>query len=207
MTSNLNLGKGPERRPTALSMPAPKHERVTLSASMLHVALAVVSTIVFIFTVAVITLGLHVDTRPPPPPKNIIFMVSDGFGEAGLSLARLYKNTVLERQPLPEGFTGGPTGTAAPPLRPLNLDTFVAGDVHTYSASSLITDSAAGATAWACAQKTNNGYVGTDRFDRPCGTLMEAAKAAGMATGVAVTSSVTDATPASWATHGMPPPP
>ena len=32
-------------------------------------------------------------------------------------------------------------------MRPLNLDTFVAGDVHTYSASSLITDSAAGASS------------------------------------------------------------
>ena len=32
-------------------------------------------------------------------------------------------------------------------IKPLNLDTFEAGTVFTYSASSLITDSAAGATA------------------------------------------------------------
>ena len=45
--------------------------------------------------------------RPDPdfgggrPPRNVIFMVSDGFGEAGLTLARTYKSRFLDAQPAP----------------------------------------------------------------------------------------------------------
>ena len=85
-------------------------------------------------------------------PKNVIFMVSDGFGEAGLTLARTYKNTVLAPQPV---------AASKQPAEhvPLYLDTFNVGSAHTYSADSLLTDSAAGATAWACGLKANNGQV------------------------------------------------
>jgi len=69
------------------------------------------------------------------------------------------------------------------------------------SASSFVTDSAAGATAYSCGQKTYNYGIAVDAGGIPCATLLEAAKAAGMATGVAVTSDVTDATPASFSTH------
>ena len=95
-------------------------------------------------------------------PRNIIFMVSDGFGSAGITLAR----DALRRR--------SGNGSAR-----LNLESFVSGLSETSSANSMVTDSAAGATAWSCAQKTNNLYVGVDTQDRPCGTLMEAAKAAG----------------------------
>ena len=139
--------------------------------------------------------------RPDPdfgggrPPRNVIFMVSDGFGEAGLTLARTYKSRFLDAQPAPR------TDGQSPAMTPLRLDGVRAGNVQTHSASSLVTDSAAGATAWSCAQKTFNEHVAVDVHEQPCGTLMEAAAKAGMATGFAVTSSVTDATPASFAAH------
>jgi len=128
-------------------------------------------------------------TRPtnattPTTPRNIIFMVSDGFGSAGITLAR----DALRRR--------SGNGSAR-----LNLESFVSGLSETSSANSMVTDSAAGATAWSCAQKTNNLYVGVDTQDRPCGTLMEAAKAAGQLTGIVTMSSVTDATPAAFASH------
>ena len=72
--------------------------RNTYMRFLLRAAIAIVSAAVFVFAVATVALGLHIDTRPPQPPKNVIFMVSDGFGEAGLSLARLYKNVVLLRK-------------------------------------------------------------------------------------------------------------
>ena len=168
--------------------------RMTSRRPCLMRALAFMASILsFILVVTCIAVVLHNDLKRPPPPKNIIFMVSDGFGEAGLTLARLYKNTALFPRPR---INGQPA-----PMVPLNLDAFATGNSHTYSASSLVTDSAAGATAWSCAQKTDNLKVATTVFEQPCGTLMEAAKASGMSTGVAVTSSVTDATPASFATH------
>ena len=123
-------------------------------------------------------------------PRNIIFMVSDGFGPASVTLARVLRNRVYQPPPTESGG-----------MQPLALDRFLTGQLHTYSASNLVTDSAAGATAWACGIKTTNLYVAVDPNEKPRATLMEAAKAAGMATGVAVTSSVTDATPAAFATH------
>ena len=66
---------------------------------------------------------------------------------------------------------------------------------------SLITDSAAGATAFACGIKTYNRGIGVDPRRRPCGTVLEAAKRGGYVTGMVVTSKVTDATPACFASH------
>ena len=123
-------------------------------------------------------------------PRNIIFMVSDGFGPASVTLARVLRNRVYRPPPTESGG-----------MQPLALDQFLTGQLRTYSASNLVTDSAAGATAWACGIKTTNLRVAVGPDEKPRATLMEAAKAAGMATGVAVTSSVTDATPAAFATH------
>jgi alkaline phosphatase len=172
----------------------PRNTKTSRRPRLMRALTCVTAALAFVGLVAGVAFVLHNDMRPPRPPKNVIFMVSDGFGEAGLTLARLYKNT--EMYPRPRDSRGQPA-----PMVPLYLDAFATGNSHTYSASSLVTDSAAGATAWACGLKTNNLYVGTDPFDQPCGTLMEAAKAKGLSTGVAVTSSVTDATPASFATH------
>ena len=66
---------------------------------------------------------------------------------------------------------------------------------------SLITDSAAGATAFSCGIKTYNRGIAMDPLHRPCGTILEAAKRQGYLTGLVVTSKITDATPASFASH------
>jgi len=62
------------------------------------------------------------------------------------------------------------------------------------SSDSLITDSAAGATAFSCLNtKTYNGAIGVDENGEPCDTIFEAAKRQGWSTGVVVTSRLTDA--------------
>ena len=66
---------------------------------------------------------------------------------------------------------------------------------------SLITDSAAGATAFACGIKTYNRGIAIDPHHRACGTVLEAAKRQGYLTGMVVTAKVTDATPACFASH------
>ena len=83
----------------------------------------------------------------------------------------------------------------------LPLDTIFAGSVRTRSASSLVTDSAAGATAYACSIKTYNGAIAVDNEQNPCGTVLEAAKLSGYTTALVVTSRITHATPASFAAH------
>lgn len=67
--------------------------------------------------------------------------------------------------------------------------------------SSSYADSAAGATAFSCALKTYNGAIGTTPAQTPCGTILEAAKRQGFATGLVATSRITHATPASFYAH------
>lgn len=83
----------------------------------------------------------------------------------------------------------------------LVLDKYEIGRSRTRSTSSLVTDSAAGATAFACGIKSYNGAVSTLPDHTPCGTVLEAAKRAGYMTGLVVTTRITDATPACFAAH------
>ncbi|KAI0128913.1 alkaline phosphatase [Xylariales sp. AK1849] len=121
----------------------------------------------------------------PSGKRNLIFMVSDGMGPASLSLTRSFRQYT-------EGLEYGDT---------LTLDKHFWGSSRTRSASSLITDSAAGATAFSCARKSYNGAISMLPDQTPCGTVLEAAKKAGFMTGLVVTTDITDATPACFASH------
>lgn len=129
---------------------------------------------------------LHLDfTSQKPPKQNVIFMVTDGMGPASLSLARSFRQY---RDNLQIDDT-------------LLLDKYLVGSSRTRSSSSLITDSAAGATAFSCALKSYNGAIGVDPKKNPCGTILEALKLEGWLTGLVVTTRITDATPAAFSSH------
>lgn len=72
---------------------------------------------------------------------------------------------------------------------------------RTASADSDLTDSAAAATAIATGVKTDNGVVGQDPNGRRLTTILERAKAAGLAVGLVTTTHMADATPAAFAAH------
>ncbi|MCO6414646.1 alkaline phosphatase [Siccirubricoccus sp. KC 17139] len=72
------------------------------------------------------------------------------------------------------------------------------GLVQTDSFNNPITDSAAGATAYATGVKTRNGTVGEDFFGHELTSIADLASAAGKATGLVSTSAITDASPASF---------
>lgn len=134
----------------------------------------------------VITLGLLVSSVPHYGPKrNVIIMISDGFGPASETFGREYYQ-----------FINNYTYEAITPL-----DSILIGQSRTSSSSSLITDSAAGATAFSCAIKSYNGAIGVDSSKMPCGTILEAAKKEGFMTGLVATSRITHATPASFSAH------
>lgn len=126
----------------------------------------------------------------PAGKRNLIFMVSDGMGPSVLSLTRTYNQFVNN---LPHDHM-------------LTLDEHLVGQSRTRSSDSYITDSAAGATAFSCGAKSYNGAIGvlhnetTDSYTS-CGTVLEAAKRVGYKTGLVVTERMTDATPASFASH------
>lgn len=70
-----------------------------------------------------------------------------------------------------------------------------------HSADNLVTDSAAGATAFASGVKTYNGAIGVNTRKESVPTLLEMAENKGMATGIVVTCSLTHATPAAFIAH------
>lgn len=120
----------------------------------------------------------------PERKRNVIFIVSDGMGPASLALTRGFRQ-----------YNEGSDSST------LNLDKYFIGNSRTRSSDSLITDSAAGATAYSCALKSYNGAIGVTPEGLPCATVLEAAKLDGYATGLVVTTRITDATPASFASH------
>lgn len=123
--------------------------------------------------------------RKASQKKNVIFMVTDGMGPASLSLARSFRQ---HRDNLTIDDI-------------LTLDKYLIGSSRTRSSNSLVTDSAAGATAFACALKSYNGAIGVDSSKAPCGTILEAMKLEGYLTGLVVTTRITDATPAAFSSH------
>lgn len=146
-------------------------------------------------TATVIILGVLIQHRhetkgddgasKPTGKRNLIFMVSDGMGPASLSLTRSFRQ--FERDLAIDDV--------------LNLDQHLLGQSRTRSSSSLVTDSAAGATAFSCGRKSYNGAISMLDGHVPCGTVLEAAKRAGYMTGLVVTTDLTDATPACFASH------
>ncbi len=116
-----------------------------------------------------------------PGPRNLVLLIGDGMGLAHVTTARL--------------ALAGPDGTLAMDGMP------VTGLVRTSPTDAVVTDSAAAATALATGTRTRNGRIGSDPDGRPLTTLLEAAAGAGRATGLVVTSTITHATPASFAAH------
>ena len=113
--------------------------------------------------------------------KNVIFMIGDGMGLNQVQLTQWYHVGAYDK---------------------LNMQKMpVIGLVSTYSSSSGVTDSAAAATALATGFKTKNGVVGLDPDGKKLKNLLEAAREVGKSTGIVVTSSITDATPAAFSAH------
>ena len=111
-------------------------------------------------------------------PKNIVLIIGDGMGLAHIGMySHVVKHPLaVERMP-------------------------VIGLQKTHSASHLITDSGAAATAMACGVKTYNSAIGMRADTTPCTNLFELANAAGLGTGLVVTSSLVHATPGAFVSH------
>jgi alkaline phosphatase len=113
-----------------------------------------------------------------PRPRNVILMIGDGMGLSQIS-AGMYMNG-----------------------NKLNLEQFPVIGLHkSYSGSDLVTDSAAGATAFSCGVKTYNGAIGVDIDTFAVQTILEEAEKNDYATGMVVTSTIVHATPASFVAH------
>jgi len=130
----------------------------------------------------------------PEPVRNIILLIADGAG-VGLWSAASFAADALAVKTMP-----------------------VVGLVDTRSASAKVTDSAAGATVYATGERVTNRTIGVGpgcplpssrdtiasewpEGCAPAESWFAMARAKGRATGVVTTTSVTDATPASFVAH------
>jgi alkaline phosphatase len=110
--------------------------------------------------------------------KNIILCIGDGMG-----LSQIYATYTANRGQLNI-------------FQMLNV-----GFSITYSADAYITDSAAGATAFASGQKTNDRAIGVDPSGKPLRSLADYSAEAGKKTADIVACELTDATPAAFYAH------
>jgi alkaline phosphatase len=125
--------------------------------------------------------------------KNVIVLVPDGCSNSVQTLSRWYAG------------------------KPLTVDSMVVGQVITYMADSVVTDSAPAATAFACGHKSSDKFIGVgpkadklltglavpseEMRYKPLATVLEAARLKGLATGLVATSTISHATPAAFAAH------
>lgn len=118
------------------------------------------------------------ETNKTQGPRNVILLIGDGMGVSQMTSAYFYgdKEPAFSRFP-------------------------VVGLIKTSSAKQKITDSAAGATAFACGQKTYNGAISVNIDTNEIPSLVDHFEELGAMTGVIATSSVTHATPACFYAH------
>lgn len=111
-------------------------------------------------------------------PRNIVLMLGDGMGLSQVSAGIYYQNQ-------PSSFERFP----------------VVGLIKTSSASQLVTDSAAGATAFASGVKTYNGAIGVSTDTLVVKNIPELLDPRGYATGIIATSSIVHASIATFYAH------
>ncbi len=114
----------------------------------------------------------------PAKAKNVILLIGDGTGLSQISAAFYFKET-------------------SPNFARFNS----IGLINTASSRQNITDSAAGATAFASGIKTYNGAIGVANDSSEVKTLVEIVSPKNIKTGVVATSSIQHATPASFYAH------
>ena len=117
------------------------------------------------------------------PVKYIFLFIGDGMATPQRMMTDLYLKSIGKKEGL------------------LMNRLPVQGFATTYSATSLITDSAASATAMATGQKTHDGAIGVDVNNKALENIAELARKKGKKVGIITTTSMNHATPAAFYAH------
>ncbi|MEL0162738.1 MAG: alkaline phosphatase, partial [Halieaceae bacterium] len=141
------------------------------------------SRLVTCFTVALLCTTSWNTTAAP---KNVILIIGDGFDDQHVTMGRNYLT----------GMSGTLILDGLPFRGAVQVETLSASGEPEY-----VADSANTATAIATGRITSVGRVGTDIADEDLPTIAERAIEAGLRVGLVTTSSITDATPASFLAH------
>ena len=145
------------------------------------------SIIVSISAIALILIGIALffpAKERQNGPKNIIYLIGDGMGFGQISTLIM------------EHAVNGEIYASSQMARIQNI-----GLITTYSANSKVTDSAAGGTALATGEKTDNGTIGLDPAGDTLSSVLAEARQMGKSTGIVVNTAILDATPAAFYAH------
>jgi len=137
-----------------------------------------------IFMVSTMTPSYGKRVKEEPKAKYVFYLIGDGMGINEVTGTELY-NKATGKGPEQINFMHFPVRTF----------------VNTFSASSLVTDSAAGGTALSTGTKTYNGAIGLGVDRDTLANLTEWAKASGVGTGIATSVGINHATPAAFYAH------
>jgi alkaline phosphatase len=135
-------------------------------------------------TIAVPGRSIAAAIQPKAQAKNIIFLVSDGMSTGTLTMA----NLLLQRK---EGRSSQWIKLYEDGLAKRSM-------MDTASASSLVTDSAAGSSAWGGGVRVPNGSLNVSADGTEHQPILQKFKAAGKAVGCVTTVPITHATPAGF---------
>jgi alkaline phosphatase len=149
--------------------------------------LSILVAFTLVFSLASLAVAPAVLAGNPKPVKNIIYFIGDGMGPSHVGLTRYYSLFVL--------------GNDLNMTKVMNKGSTAY--ITNYSASHIVTDSAAAGTALATGYKTNNGMVSMLPDGKPVITILEKAQQMGKSTGNMSTTRLTHATPACFAAHNM----
>ncbi|MEW5816319.1 MAG: alkaline phosphatase, partial [Spirochaetota bacterium] len=149
---------------------------------------------VFIASVVAVptAFAIEVAGQDVKPVKNVIVLITDGTSADHVAISRWYQGA------------------------PLVVEDLVVAAQRTYSADSLISDSAPAASAFATGYKTNDKFISVspeivelptpkiltdaEKFV-PLATVLEAAELSGKSTGLIAISNIQHATPAAFSSH------
>lgn len=150
------------------------------------------ATVWFVLAVLLVSL-FPANVFAKAPVKNVIIVMPDGMSATHGTVARWYN--------------GG---------KALASDEMVSGAIRTYSAESLISDSAPASTAFATGHKSNSKFIGVlparttmpgvaqiaeELKYKPVATVLEGAKLQGKSVGLVATSNIQHASPAGYSAH------
>lgn len=132
-------------------------------------------------------------------PKNVIVMISDGWGYNHLAAADYYQygktgSQVYERFPVGVAMSTYPHGGSYDPVHAWSSFGYVASGA---------TDSAAASTAMSTGVKTYDGAIGVDPSQANLRHAFQAAERSGRATGVVTSVQFSHATPAGFVAHNV----
>lgn len=187
---NLALLSAADNKRTTVKKENPQRKRV-LSLVIL------VKTLIFILPVSLMVPGCHggggAGNAHGAAVKNVIMLVYDGQGTGAITCTRWYQGEALA------------------------MDEMAVGLCSTYMGDSIITGSAAAATAFATGHKTNKGHISVlpttpviiegvpaplkEMRGIPVASLLEGAKLMGKSTGIIATAFIQHATPACFSSH------